>query len=235
VSGPVTLPLPRSLVAVRIIRRVNRFAVLARYRHRPVYLYLPNSGRMTELLQPGSRGLALRTARPGRTEGTLLLVRHRGRWVGLDARLPNRLFEAALQKRALDEYAGYTEWQREAAFGGGRIDFVLQGARGRCLVETKSCNRVDHGVALFPDAPTRRGARHLQELARAVGRGAQAAVVWFVLRDDARLLRPFIEADPAFARAAHLAARRGVALTAYTCRITPRRISILRRIPVQTN
>ncbi|MDQ7844444.1 MAG: DNA/RNA nuclease SfsA [Armatimonadota bacterium] len=234
-SGPVTVPLPRPLVAVRIIRRVNRFAVLARRRDRRLYLYLPNSGRMTELLRPGTRGMALLTHRPGRTAGTLLLVRHGGRWVGMDARWPNRLFEAALRRRALAAFRAYAVWRREVPFGGGRIDFVLRSRRGRCLVETKSCNRVDGGVALFPDAPTRRGARHLEALARAAARGRRAAVVWFVLRDDARLLRPFVEADPAFARAARRAAARGVMLAAYTCRITPRRVVVLRRIAVRTN
>lgn len=233
---PAAISFPTGMACVTLVRRVNRFAVSARAADgRRLYLHLPNSGRMEELLRPGARGLAhlgvAGTAR--RTVGTLLLVRHKRRWVGLDARMPNRLFEAALRAEALPPFRGYRRWRREVRFGAGRIDFVLEGRGRTLLVETKSCNRVDGGIALFPDAPTARGARHLLELARALEPGRRAAVVWIVQRDDARVLRPFAEADPRFADAVRTAAAGGVALLAYTCRVTARRMVLLRRIPVE--
>ncbi len=216
-----------------VIVRRNRFAVDVRRGRRRLRLHLPNPGRMEELLVPGARGLAvLAPTRGRRTAGTLLLVRHRGRWVGMDARLPNRLFEEALRQGALAPFRGYLRWRREVALRGSRIDFVLEGPAGRCLVETKSCNRVDHGVALFPDAPTARGAAHLRLLARAASGGRRAAVVWFVQRDDARTLRPFAEVDPQFAQAVAQAARAGVELYAYRCRVTPQAVTVGRAIPV---
>lgn len=222
---------------VVVVRRLNRFAVAVRPGSgKPVLrLHLPNSGRMSELIRPGTRGLAvLQRRRPRRrTAGTLLLVRHRGRWVGVDARLPNRLFEAAMRAGALREFRRYARWRPEVLLGRGRVDFLLMGRDGVCLVETKSCNRVDGTVALFPDAPTARGTRHLEDLARAARRGGRAAVVWIVQRSDARALRPFAAADPRFARAARRAAALGVRFYAYTCRVTPRRVTLLRRIPVR--
>lgn len=226
---PITLPRP--LTAVTLLRRLNRFAVEATAAGRRIRLYLPNSGRMEELLRPGVRGLAHLTSGSRRTRGTLLLVRHRGRWVGVDARTPNRLFEEGVRQRALAPFRRYTRWSREVRIGSNRIDFVLEQG-GRCLVETKSCNRVDEGVALFPDAPTTRGVRHLEALAEAALRGDRAAMVWFVQRDDAVLLRPYAEADPAFAAAVARAASSGVELYAYTCRVTPRAITVLAPIPV---
>jgi sugar fermentation stimulation protein A len=137
-----------------------------------------------------------------RTAGTLLLVRHRGRWVGVDARLPNRLFEAAMRAGALRAFRRYARWRPEVQLGRGRVDFLLMGRDGVCLAETKSCNRVDGTVALFPDVPTPRGTRHLEDLARAARRGGRAAAL-------------------------------GVRFYAYTCRVTPRRVTLLRRIPVR--
>jgi len=232
----VRVPLPSSLVPVTIVRRRNRFAVDVRAGRRRLALHLPNSGRMQELLVTGAVGLAAVAAQArGRTQGTLVLVRHRGRWVGVDARLPNRLFEAALRAGALRPFRGYRRWRREVPVAGVRLDFVLEGPGGPCLVETKSCNRVDDGVALFPDAPTVRGTAHLRLLARAARAGRRAAVVWFVQRDDARVLRPFAAADPDFALAMARAAQAGVEFYAYTCRVTPRAVTVGSRIPVQAD
>lgn len=223
---------PRPLTPVTLLRRANRFAVRAAAADgRRLYLYLPNSGRMEELLRPGARGLAHLVPRGGATQGTLLLVRYQGRWVGVDARVPNRLFDEAVREGILGPFRGYTRWSREVRIRGTRIDFVLEQG-GRCLVEAKSCNRVDDGVALFPDAPTSRGVRHAEILGEAVRRGHRAAMVWFVQRDDARILRPYAEADPAFAAALARAASRGVELYAYTCRVTPRAITVRAPIPV---
>jgi len=235
---------PRPLRRVTLLRRVNRFVVEALTGgRRRVYLHLPNSGRMDELLRPGTAGLAHRPGargartgglRPGgaRTGGTLLLLRHRGRWVGVDAHLPNRLFAAATRRQALAPFRGYTVRRREVGWQGQRIDFLLAGPRGACLVETKSCNRVEGDVALFPDAATARGARHLRVLAAAARAGWRAAVVWFVQRDDARRLRLDPRADPALHRAALAARAAGVRLYAYACRMTPGRATVGPRIPV---
>ncbi len=225
---------PQPLVPVRVVGRANRFAVWARAGRRRLYLHLPNPGRMAELLRPGAAGLAHLHAGAGRrTRGVLLLVRHRGRWVGMDARLPNALLAAALRARLLPPFRRYDRWRAEARVGGSRFDFVGDGPSGRLVVEAKSCNLVERGVALFPDAPTARGARHLRELARIARRGTRAAVVWFVQRDDASALRPYDEADPVFARAVREAARAGVRPYAFACRMSPQGATVLRRIPVR--
>jgi sugar fermentation stimulation protein A len=236
VPGTVHVPWPGPLLAVRLVARRNRFLVEAvAGEGRTFRLHLPNSGRMRELLVPGAVGLAhVPAARGGRTDGVLLLVRHGARWVGVDSRLPTRLFASALQAGALEPFRGYDHWRAEVRLGsGGRLDFALDGPSGLCLVETKSCNRVDGGVALFPDAPSRRGTAHLRLLAEAVRAGGRGAMVWFVQRDDARQLRPFREVDPAFAREAVVAAAAGVELYAWRCQVHPGGVTLGERIPVR--
>jgi len=259
------VPFPPGLVPVHLIARRNRFLVEAvpaslppdgtrgaqraapdRVREAgPVLrLHLPNSGRMTELLEPGTLGLAQleEQAQQGpvdkpptrRTVGTLLLVRYAGRWVSVDARMPNRLFARCLEADCLAPFRGYTTWRAEVRWGTSRVDFLLEAPdRPRCLVETKSCNLVEDGLALFPDAPTTRGARHLAELAEAVRSGLRAAVVWFVQRDDADALAAHQEADPDFARALVQARAAGVEAYAYRCRVTPAGVQVLGPIPVR--
>lgn len=233
--GPA-VQLPPGLTPVRLVERINRFVVAAYEpsRQSTLRLHLPNSGRMQELLIPGAIALAdLTSAAVGaKTAGTLLLVRNGNRWVGLDARLPNRLLAVGLRHGVLTPLRPYTHWQAEVPVEGRRVDYLLSGPTGTCLVEVKSCNRVDGDTAHFPDAPTSRGTAHLQLLARLASHGQRAAVVWFVQRSDARRLQPFAAADPAFAAAAREAAQRGVEFYAYRCRTSPRAVRIAEAIPV---
>lgn len=228
--------LPSPLIPVQLQRRVNRFVVevVSDEDGRHLRLHLPNSGRMRELLPPGAKGLAHLDVSPGRrTAGTLLLVHYNDRWVSVDARMPNRLLEQGLEHRALTPFREFTRWRAEIAVDGARLDFLLERPDGMsCLVETKSCNLVEAGVALFPDAPTTRGTRHLEILTAHAGQGSRAAVVWFVQRDDAQQLRPHRDADPDFAAALDKALSAGVEAYAYRCRVTPKTITPLEAIPV---
>ncbi|MCS7236591.1 MAG: DNA/RNA nuclease SfsA [Armatimonadota bacterium] len=232
---PLRLPLPRPQVPGVFVRRVNRFAAEVRVAAGLWQVHLPNSGRMEELLVPGARvRVFLTPGQHGKTQGRLLLIRHAGRWVGLDSHLPNRLWELALQSGGLPPVVAVRRWRREVRLGGERVDFQVQARGGTWVVETKSCNRVVGEVALFPDAPTARGARHLHLLAKVARSGGRAAVVWFVQRDDARCLQVDWESDPEFADSAWQARRRGVQLVAYVCSVTPSGVQVLRRIPVRT-
>lgn len=254
------VPFPDNLVAVRIVGRRNRFVIEAtvgetielefneraeetrsganpfddRGHPSPLLLHMPNTGRMQELLTPGTVGLAaLDGGGERKTAGTLLLVRHEGRWVSVDARMPNRLFAQCLAANYLPPFHGYDEWRAEVTWGKGRIDFKLSGPdKPHYLVEAKSCNLVENGLALFPDAPTDRGTRHLTELAEAIEKGYRAAVIWFVQRDDAEQLAPHRRADPVFARALHDARSAGVEAYAYRCHVSPAGIEVLDTITV---
>jgi sugar fermentation stimulation protein A len=102
-----------------------------------------------------------------------------------------------------------------------------------CWIEVKSVTLVQQGVARFPDAPTLRGQRHVRELMRAVQEGQRAAVVFVVQREDAERLVPHDENDPAFGRALRQAARAGVEVYAWRCRVGLDAIQLADAIPVQ--
>ena len=147
------------LVEGHLVRRDNRFRVTAEVGGREVWAHLPNSGRLGELLLPGRRVVLVERAAPGRKTGyDLSLVEHEGRWVSVDARLPNDLVEEALLAGRLEPLAGYPAMRREVTRGRSRFDFLLE-APGRrpCLVEVKSITLVVDGLGCFPDAVTLRG------------------------------------------------------------------------------
>lgn len=225
--------MPENMVPARFLERLNRFVARAAVDGAETLVHVPSSGRMRELLTPGAAIYLQPAAGSGRrTAYTLLLVDYGGTLVSVDSLLPNRLLYHAFRHRALPGFEAYSETRREVAFRDGRIDFLLTGNGDRCLVEVKSVTLVQNGEARFPDAPTQRGARHLRELAHAVGEGCRAAVIFVVQRDDGICFRPNDERDREFGATLRLAHRQGVEALAWSCRVELTRVRLLKPLPV---
>ncbi len=123
--------------------------------------------------------------------------------------------------------------RREAVYGDSRIDLALRNGDRHALIETKSVNLVEDGVALFPDAPTTRGQRHLRTLMQAQREGIAAGVLFVIQREDARSFHPHDAADPAFGHWLREAAQAGVRVEAYRCLVTPEAMTLNSAIPVE--
>jgi len=225
----------------RFLRRPNRFVVHAeveapRGGRSEVVAHLPDPGRLRELLVPGAR-MGLRPEPPSparRTAWTAMLVRDpvdRG-WVSVNTGLPNRLVRKALREGALRELAGWRLTRHEVPLGESRIDFLLTNDLGRKLyVEAKSVTLVEDGVALFPDAVTARGTRHLQELMRAVREGHEAAVLFVLQRSDASRVVAARSIDPLFSDTLARAEAMGVRVLARRCSVTWEGIQLGGEVP----
>lgn len=219
------------LVPGHFVCRDNRFRATVTVDRVDTWAHVPNSGRLGELFTPGRPIWLAPAMDPNRkTDYDLKLVEYAGVLVSVDARLPNPLFEEALTEGLLADF-DFPTVEREVTRRDSRLDFRLSGPAGVCWVETKSVTLVEDGMALFPDAPTRRGHKHLLELIDAVKSGDRAAVVFVVQRPDARCFAPHRAADPAFADVLHQAAEAGVEVRACICRVTWDEIAIVGEIP----
>ena len=225
---------PANLVPGVFVERRNRFVADVTVDGVPSLAHVPNTGRMRELMVPGREVLLRPAADPScrRTVYDLLVVKYQGHWVGIDSRTTPTLAIEAWQAGLLPELSPYAHVKREVKLGVSRLDLLFDGPPGLCYVEVKSVNLVEDGVALFPDAPTERGARHLGELAQAVGDGHQAAVVFIVQRDDATAFAPFESADPVFANALRQAVGAGVGAYAIACETSPEGQTPVQQVPV---
>jgi sugar fermentation stimulation protein A len=221
------------LIPGRLVRRDNRFRVTVEVDGESVAAHLPNSGRLTELLKPRRPCWLAPISSPHRkTDFDLKLVEYAGGLVSVDARLPNPLLAEALEEGWLVPFQGHTGFEREIPLGQSRVDFQLQMPSGLMWIETKSVTLVEQGLALFPDAPTARGTRHVRELTEAVRDGDKAAITFVVQRPDARRFAPYDAADPAFGEALRGAAESGVDVYAWTCQVSREAITIAGQIPV---
>ena len=226
-------PFPQ-LVEATFLDRPNRFLLWADVGGRRVAVASSDPGRLEGILRPGTRLLVAPGSSPARkTAYSAVLARLGHGWVSLRPALANRIVQFALARRAIIPLRGAKIVAREVVCGGSRLDFLLDHRGASVLLEVKSAAVVDRGRALFPDAPTARGVRHLMALTDAARRGEKAALVFVVQRRDASSLAPFTDRDPAFARALQEAAWAGVHLLAYTCRVGRRGSSLDREIPVQ--
>jgi sugar fermentation stimulation protein A len=215
------------LIPAVFLERPNRFIVVARLRDgRHIRAHLADPGRLRELLLPGA-ALRLRPAGPPRkgapargapaarkTRFTVALVRSPEPprpWVSLDTNLANRLAADLFESGRVPVVGKPSAVTREVRRGASRFDFLLTRRDGtEILTEVKSVTLVENGVALFPDAPTVRGARHVRELEAHVRSGGRALVLFVAQREDARVIRPNAATDPAFAAAVESAAGAGV-------------------------
>ncbi|MEM3607903.1 MAG: DNA/RNA nuclease SfsA [Candidatus Bathyarchaeia archaeon] len=218
----------------RFLHRRDRFTVWVEVNGRPSLAHLPNPGRLMELLKPGAGVLLSEMKDPRRrTPYELLFIASNGELVSVDSRLPNRIFKEAVKAQSLREFQGWRIALEEPGTRRGRLDFLLRNEAndGECYVEVKSCTLVRDSVALFPDAPTVRGRRHIEELMDVRRMGFEASLVFIVQRRGAELFKANDSLDPKFAEALSRAERNGVKIYAYRAAVTPQGHEVTGRLP----
>lgn len=218
-------------------RRYKRFLADVTLRDgRLVTAHVPNSGAMRGCAVPGSPVLVAGVGDAGRRLAWRLeQVVSEGVPVGVNTQRANALAEEALCL-GLVTVPGLGEIHhmvREVRLGESmRLDFLLTGSTGRSWLEVKNVSWVEGDVALFPDAVTARGTRHLEAMAGLVAAGEPAALMYVVQRGDARAVRAAVEVDRRYAAALSAARRVGVQVLAVQVAVAPHRLAPWRALPV---
>lgn len=224
------------LVPGFLVRRYKRFLADVRLDDgQIVTVHCPNSGSMLGCLAPESPVFLSRADNPARKYPlTLEMIAVDGRWVGINTGLTNRLVREGLERGVIDDFGPVARIQAEVKVSArSRLDFCLELASGRLIyLEVKNCTLAENGVAMFPDAVTGRGARHLEELMALAGQGHGAAVLFCVQRGDAQTFAPAAHIDPHYAAMLQQAGKAGVQVLAWQAAVTPEAIAVSRRLPV---
>lgn len=220
------------------MRRYKRFLADVRLADGTVTTaHCPNSGSLLGCREEGLEVHLLDSCNDARRcRYTWVLVRVGRTLVAVDTGIANRVVHEAVTAGEIPELTGYARARREVPYGRrSRVDLLLEGRAGDtrpCYVEVKSTTLADGRVAMFPDAVTERGLKHLRELQRMVRRGARAVNLFFLNRGDTRTFRPADAIDREYGRELRRAARNGVELLAVQARITPRGVTAGRAVQV---
>ena len=211
-------------------RRPNRFIAEVEIGGQMVISHVKNTGRCRELLVPGTTVYLqdFGEKHEGRkTRYDLIGVKKGDLLVNMDSQAPNKVF----LEWALAQEDG-RNWRPEVTWGSSRFDFAWEDGERRGFVEVKGVTLEQDGVVRFPDAPTERGVKHLQELIRVKESGMEAEVCFVIQMAGMRCFMPNDETHPAFGDALREAHRAGVAVTARACRVKPDSLELAEAIPV---
>lgn len=211
------------------VNRPNRFVANVLVDGAEVVCHVKNTGRCKELLVPGCRVWVHEETSPGRkTPYSLITVEKEGKLVNLDSQAPNK---------AAFEWVGRTMetdiLRREKTYGSSRFDLYFEHGRKRCFMEVKGVTLEENGTALFPDAPTERGVKHIHELIACVKDGYEAYLLFVIQMKGVHEFRPNVRTQPEFGEALKQAQAAGVKLLAFDCIVTENSMEIDHEIAIE--
>lgn len=224
------------LLTGRLIKRYKRFlADVCLDTGKIVTAHCPNSGSMRGCAVPGSRVWISQSDNPRRKlKYTWELIRTEQSLIGINTLVPNKLVKTAIENHLISELCGYENIRSEVQTSKGtRLDLVLEdGANRRCYVEIKNCTLVENGTAMFPDAVTKRGQKHLDELVNLVEAGHRGVIFYLIQRMDAVRFSPAAMIDKVYAQKLLHAQEKGVEIITRDVGISLEHIHINQRIPI---
>ena len=207
------------------VRRVNRFVAEVLTDGKTEKVHIKNTGRLKELLVPYARVTLQKVSDPHRkTAFDLISVYEPGlQWVNIDSLAPNELMKQQLMSMKYDVV------RPEYTYGGSRFDFYMEDRGEKYLTEVKGCTLAadpELGIGLFPDAPTQRGVKHLEELTIAAKNGYHCQIAFIIQMNGICRVFPNDDIQPEFGKALVCAANAGVQVVYYRCHVEADSIKI---------
>ena len=220
--------------------RPNRFIAHVEIAGREEIVHVKNTGRCKELLLPGATVyVQYFPAGKRKTKYDLIAVEkvvqdgvgeQQTLLINMDSQAPNKVVQEWLERE--EPFGKMTYLKPECRHGASRFDFYLETATKKMFIEVKGVTLEENGVVLFPDAPTERGVKHVQELCHCLEQGYEAAIVFVVQMSGMRYFTPNRRTHAAFAEALERAEACGVGMLALSCEVTPESLAINGEIPI---
>lgn len=213
------------------LERPNRFIAYAELAGKTEVIHVKNTGRCAELLIPGASIYVQESDNPARkTKWDLIGVEKGSRMINMDSQVPNLVVKEWIESGHLTSDIRMV--RPETAYGNSRFDLYVETGSSRIFIEVKGVTLEEEGVVRFPDAPSDRAVKHLQELEKAVREGYEAYVFFVIQMKGVRYFTPNMDTHPAFCEALKSAKAAGVNILAYDCRVSGDRIEIADPVPV---
>lgn len=222
----------RNMEPAIFLERPNRFIAYVEQAGKREICHVKNTGRCRELLLPGAELYVQRSDNPNRkTALDLIVVRKGNELVNMDSQAPNRVVEEWLRAGNLCGPDAFVK--PECKYGNSRFDFYIEDGERKLFMEVKGVTLEEDGIARFPDAPTERGVKHIQELMECRKAGYEAYLFFVIQMKGVHVLEPNDRTHPAFGEILREAAKAGVQVLAYDCLVKPDELVIDRQIEVR--
>ena len=224
------------VVEAVFIARPNRFIAQVKYSGKTETVHVKNTGRCKELLAPGCTVYLSESDNPSRKTKYDLIAAVKERdnlpplLINLDSQIPNDAAEEWLKKSIL--FSEKAIIRREVKHGNSRFDFYIEDKDEKIFLEVKGVTQEHSGTALFPDAPTERGVKHIEELIACTKEGYKAYILFVIQMEGVHRLCPNDETHRAFGDALRKAHKAGVKIIATDCLVTPDSMVIDKEVPV---
>lgn len=222
----------KNIREARFIDRPNRFIANIEIDGRKEVCHVKNTGRCRELLLPGVTIFVQEFEGTTRkTKYDLIGVIKDGRFINMDSQVPNKAFHEWLKNEYL--FKGITLIKPEAKYKNSRFDFYIETEKDKIFIEIKGVTLEENNVVLFPDAPTDRGVKHINELAECMLEGYRAYVVFVIQMKGVDYFTPNVRTHREFAEALKSAQAVGVNILAYDCNVDRESIEISEEVEVK--
>lgn len=214
------------------LERPNRFLAYAELAGKKEVIHVKNTGRCAELLKPGAVIYVQESQNPERkTKWDLIAVEKGDRIINMDSQIPNRVVQEWIEEGNLFEDVRLVK--PETTYCNSRFDlYVETGDKRKIFIEVKGVTLEENGVVRFPDAPSERAVKHLEELGHAVKEGYEAYVFFVIQMKGVRYFTPNRDTHPAFCDALKRAQAAGVHVLAYDCEVSADSIEVNEEVPV---
>ena len=220
------------MVAGTFIDRPNRFIAHVLIDGTIETCHVKNTGRCRELLLPGAKvWCQTHDSQTRKTKYSLIAVEKGTRLINMDSQIPNQAAFEWIQAGGLGFVPDLI--RRESVFLDSRFDFYLEYGERKVYLEVKGVTLEKQGRAMFPDAPTQRGTKHIKGLQQAVSQGYEAYVLFVIQMDQITSMSPNWATDRAFSQQLCQAAQAGVHILAMQCQVTPHTIQITKQVRVE--
>ena len=226
---------PTPLISGRLIKRYKRFlADVVLDSGETVTAHCTNSGSMKSCLEEGAEVYLSPVNDPKRkTKFTWEMIKINSNWVGINTSVPNRVAFEWVKAGVIPGLEGYTNVKREVTFEDSRFDIFAENGNEKCFIEVKNVTYREGDFALFPDAKTTRGQKHLQTLIKVKESKMRAVMLYIIQRTDVNIFAPAAEIDPDYARLLVDAHSKGVEVIPFQVKVSPQGITPVGIIPFQ--
>jgi sugar fermentation stimulation protein A len=225
---------PSPLVQGTLIKRYKRFLADVRMDNGEIITaHCPNTGTMLSCSAPDSRVCLSRSDNPKRKYPfTLEMVKDNVTWVGVNTARTNTLVAESLEKGQIAEFDDIKTVKTEIKTSDHtRLDLQVIHGEDSTFIEVKNCSLAMHRWAMFPDAVTARGTKHLHELMRLSQQGQKTCIFFLVQRTDADRFCPAAHIDGVYSKTLQQAAAAGVMVLVYQAEVSPKKIEVVRSLP----